>query len=196
MFRLSKPTAAAIEATIAAARNLPPATPALLTLTGGPVSQRQPRGFAHDFSQSEIGRGPAVFERASQSFSTWTHFDLGWVRVANPTTRIGTGNVVAVEVHAASLWSLNLSQIVETIDTPTQFGFLYATTKLHVEEGQERFLLNFDSDTQTVTYLIEAVSRPRHPLSRVAYPFTRVMQHRFARDSHLRMRLTALPHAQ
>ena len=195
MFLLSKPAQAVIEAKIATAHNLPIATPVLLTLSGGLIAAHTPRTFAHDFSQSELGRGPDIFARARHAFSTWTQFDLGWVRIANPETRIDVGSIVAVEVHAGGLWSLNLNRIMETIDSPTQFGFLYATTKLHVEEGQERFLLEYDPRSQTVTYLLEAISRPRHPLARLAYPFTRAMQHRFATESRLRMRLTA-PHAQ
>jgi len=92
-----------------------------------------------------------------------------------------------VLARAAGLWSLNLSRIVETIDTPTRFGFLYATTAMHVEEGQERFVVDFDEEHSSVTYLIEAVSRPRHPLARLAYSFTRAMQHRFRKESQQRM---------
>ena len=117
----------------------------------------------------------------------WAQFDLGWVSVANPAAKIAPGEIVAVLARAAGLWSLNLSRIVETIDTPTRFGFLYATTAMHVEEGQERFVVEFDEEHSSVTYLIEAVSRPRHPLAQLAYPFTRAMQHRFRKESQQRM---------
>lgn len=117
----------------------------------------------------------------------WAQFDLGWVSVANPAAKIAPGEIVAVLARAAGLWSLNLSRIVETIDTPTRFGFLYATTAMHVEEGQERFVVDFDEEHSSVTYLIEAVSRPRHPLARLAYSFTRAMQHRFRKESQQRM---------
>jgi len=140
-----------------------------------------------------IGHGEAAFIAARTAFKQWRHFDLGWVRVANPTARIALGELVAVEAHAAGLWSLNLSRITETIDTPTRYGFLYATTRRHVEEGQERFLIEFDPDTGDIFYLIEAVSRPRHSLARLAWPYSRAMQHRFARESHARMRRAAIP---
>jgi uncharacterized protein (UPF0548 family) len=74
------------------------------------------------------------------------------------------------------------------VDHPSRFGFLYTTTAVHVEEGQERFLIDLNAETEAVTYTIEAVSRPRHPAARFAYPFTRAMQHRFAKDSHARMK--------
>jgi uncharacterized protein (UPF0548 family) len=193
MFHFKRPTPAAIDNAIATTRDLPAATPALLTLLGGPIAPVPPRGFVHDVSSTEIGHGREVFENARRAFSTWAHFDLGWVRVANPAAPIRSGSMVVVEVHAAGLWSLNLSRIDETVNTSTLFGFIYATTRLHVEQGRERFLIGFDPNTEVVTYSIEAISRPRHPLAQLAYPFTRLMQHRFAGESHLRMRRAVYP---
>lgn len=114
-------------------------------------------------------------------------FDLGWVRVVNSTAPIACGELVAVEVHSLGLWTLNLSRIVETVDSETQFGYVYATTLHHVEQGEERFLLRLDPETGEVSYELEAVSRPRHILAKIAYPITRHFQHKFARDSHRRM---------
>jgi len=114
-------------------------------------------------------------------------FDLGWVRVANPETRIAPGQVVAVEAHTLGLWTLNLSRITQAIDTPAAFGFVYSTTQSHVEQGDERFLLELDSATGDVWYELEAVSRPRDAFARIGFPLTRSFQHRFARDSHGRM---------
>lgn len=118
---------------------------------------------------------------------TWTGFELGWSRVADRNAPIAKNQTVAVIIHVAGLWSVNLSRIVEVVDTPGRFGFLYATTPLHAERGEERFLIAYDEATGQVTYTIEAVSRPRALLARLAYPFTRAMQRRFARESLARM---------
>ncbi len=115
-------------------------------------------------------------------------FDLGWVRVANLNALVAPGQIVAVEAHTLGLWSLNLSRITETISTANRFGFVYATTEMHVEQGEERFLLEFDAETGDVWYELEAVSRPRHALARLGLPVSRAFQHRFARGSHRRMR--------
>jgi uncharacterized protein (UPF0548 family) len=175
------------EKLLAAAREAQPSSPRLLTVTDGSLGT-PPKGFVRDFSRSEIGRGRHVFMGAREAFQRWEQFNLGWVLVANPTARIAPGEVVAVEAHTAYLWSINFSRIVEIVDSPTRFGFMYATTALHVEEGQERFVIDFDPESGSVSYLIEAVSRPRHILARLGYPFSRAMQHRFARDSHARIR--------
>ena len=114
-------------------------------------------------------------------------FDLGWVRVVNANAPIAVGQVVAVEVRSLRLWSVNLSQILETVNTERQFGFLYSTTVQHVELGEETFQLRFDPATGDVNYELEAMSRPRQILAKLGYPITRSFQRRFARDSHRRM---------
>jgi uncharacterized protein (UPF0548 family) len=152
---------------------------------GDDAPTQMPRSFAHDRSRSVLGSGPRVFAAAKAAFAKWAQFDLCWVRVANPEARIEVGEIVAVEVRSLGLWTLNLSRIVATLDKPNQFGFIYATTEMHVEDGEERFLLRVEA-TGEVFYELEAVSRPRSLLARIGYPVTRHFQHRFARDSHRR----------
>ena len=164
-----------------------------MTLNAGLASRhRLPFAFSRDFSRSILGRGPAAFSAARTAFQRWTMFDIGWVRVANPSAPIAVSQLIAVEAHTLGLWTLNLSRILEVVDTPDRFGFLYSTTALHVEEGEELFLLECDQATGEVSYILEAVSRPRSPLARVGLPFTRHYQHRFARDSHRRMQQGSL----
>lgn len=191
MFQLTRFTPREREKLLARARQAPLSSPNLVTLIDGPVGM-SPKGFTHDFTRTEIGRGLDVFAAARRCLQSWEPFDLGWVQLANDAPRVASGELVAVEAHTALVWSISINRIVETVDTPTRFGFMYATTTLHVEEGQERFLLEFDCQSKSVHYLIEAVSRPRHILARVGFPFSRAMQHRFTRDSHARMRCCAL----
>ena len=163
-------------------------SPRLLSLATWLEGRNRPFAFVHDCLRSRIGEGSAAFTAARRAFTSWAEFDLGWVRVANPEISIAPGKIVAVEVQVFGLWSLNLSRIVETVDTATRFGFVYSTTPHHAEEGEEIFLLELDPADGTVWYHLEAVSQPRHPLARLGYPFTRALQHRFARESHRRMR--------
>jgi uncharacterized protein (UPF0548 family) len=187
VFRLTRASKHEREKLLVVAREAQLCSPPLLTLADGPLGT-PPRGFAHDLSRSNIGRGPRAFAAAREAFERWEQFDLGWVRIANPVPKVLPGELVAVEACTACLWSMNLNRIVEIVDSPTRFGFMYTTTTLHVEEGQERFVVQFDPDSQSVLYLTEAISRPRHILARLGYPFSRAMQHRFARDSHARMK--------
>ncbi len=188
MFRLSKPTDREIEREIAAS---PPGLMRgeYLDGSGGIRQIGLPTGFVLDRLRTQIGEGKEAYERSIREIRNWTQFDLGWARVANPSARIEGGQVVAVEVHSLGLWSLNLSRIVEVIQTESRFGFIYKTTAAHVEEGEERFEVLLDRKSGAVWYETEAVSRPRDLMALLGYPITRGFQHRFARGSHKRMRL-------
>jgi len=108
-------------------------------------------------------------------------------RVANPGAGINIGEIVAVEVHALGLWSVNYSRILYVIDEPTRFGFAYGTTPMHVERGEERFLLEYDPTSGAVFYDLLAICQPAHWMAKLAYPYTRSRQHKFARNSHNHM---------
>jgi uncharacterized protein (UPF0548 family) len=188
MFTFHRLDASAIEQRIAAARTMGSSAPSLLTLRE-PLDRTAllPWGFAHDFRRSRIGHGANVFARARLAFERWAMFDLGWVRVANPQARITTGQIVAVEAQTLGLWTLNLSRILDEVDEPGRFGFLYATTEMHVEQGEERFLIQIEPMTGEVFYELEAVSRPQTTLAWLGLPVTRSFQHRFRRASDRRM---------
>ena len=190
MFALHKPSDAFIRNRLEAARNLP-LTYGIPFVTEDGSSIQHP-GFTRDHTRSEIGHGEAAFAAAKAVFQNWQQFDLGWVRVANPDARVDPDQLVAVEAHTPGfsrlgLWSVNISRILYVIDEPTRFGFAYGTTPLHVESGEERFLVELYPVSSAVFYDVLAISRPAHWLARLAYPFTRSQQHRFARESHARM---------
>ena len=187
MFTFLRQTAAQIESQIAAAEGLV-RTDARFLRVDGRHADRVPFLFVQDSSATVVGQGKEAFTRARHAFQLWAMFDLGWVRIANPEARIVANQLVAVEAHTLGLWTLNVSQILEVVESPLHFGFVYATTPLHVEEGEERFLLELDPASGNVTYKLEAVSRPRSRLAQMGYPMTRMFQHRFARDSQCRMR--------
>jgi uncharacterized protein (UPF0548 family) len=193
VFRLFRASEDEKQELLATASEALASSPHLLTVAEGSIGS-PPDGFVHDLSRSEIGRGLHAFVVAREAFQRWEQFDLGWVQVVNPAAKIAPGALVAVEAHTACLWSVSFSRIAEVLNSPTRFGFMYTTTALHVEEGQERFVIDYDLESESVSYLIEAVSRPRHPLARLGYPFSRTMQHRFARDSHTRMQRRVLDH--
>ena len=187
VFSLRRSSEDVIQEQIAVAREREAASPRFLSIANGLLVDDL-GSFAQDRSRSVLGSGKNIFNAAKRAFANWQMFDLGWVRVVNTAAPIEYRQIIAVEVHALGLRSVNLSKILETVDSETQFGFLYSTTLHHAEQGEEIFLLRFDTATGEVSYELEAVSRPRHLLARVAYPMTRRFQHKFARDSHRRIR--------
>lgn len=84
---------------------------------------------------------------------------------------------------------MNACRIVYVIEehrSSPRYGFAYGTLPDHGEIGEERFTVEFNPDDQTVRYDLYTLSRPS-TLVRLAYPFIRALQKRFARDSKTAM---------
>ncbi|GAC1667602.1 MAG: hypothetical protein NVS9B4_23480 [Candidatus Acidiferrum sp.] len=112
-------------------------------------------------------------------------FNMPWMDLCWPDTPIDAGASVAVLVAHLGFWSLNACRIVYVIEEQgslEMFGFAYGTLPDHAEHGEERFTVEFNSEDQTVWYDLYALSQPS-AIARLAYPFTRALQKRFAIDS-------------
>lgn len=181
MLSLRKPSAETIRRFLTGQATQP------FTYSGvGATAATPPDGFAVDHTRMKLGTGEAVFLAATLALQRWEQFRLGWVEACFPKTPIKAGEVVGVIGHVIGLWWLNACRIVYVIDEggpAHRFGFAYGTLSGHVESGEERFLIEWNRADDGVWYDILAFSRPRHPLARLGYPFARLMQKRFARDS-------------
>jgi len=152
----------------------------------GATAETPPAGFVVDRTRVRLGEGEAVFRAAGDALRRWEQFRLGWVEAWSPDTPIRPGEVVAVMGRAVGLWWLNACRIVYVVDESgpiSRFGFAYGTLPGHVESGEERFLVEWDRDEDSVWYDILAFSRPNHLLTRLGYPLVRRSQKRFGRDS-------------
>jgi uncharacterized protein (UPF0548 family) len=109
------------------------------------------------------------------------------VRIYWPDAPLVPGTVVAVLIRGGPVWSLNAARIVYVIEEATadmtRFGFAYGTLADHAEEGEERFLVEWRHDDDSVWYDLAAFSRPRHWLARLVYPYVRWAQARFRNES-------------
>ncbi len=152
----------------------------------GATATTPPAGYVVDRTRIKLGEGEPVFRAAGDALRRWEQFRLGWVEAWSPDTPIRPGEVVAVMGRAIGLWWLNSCRIVYVVDESgpiSKFGFAYGTLPGHVESGEERFLIEWDRDTDGVWYDILAFSRPNHVLTRLGYPLVRRTQKRFGRDS-------------
>ena len=150
---------------------------------------RLPRGYTTDHNRIRLGEGVEVFARAVKAIRQWKMFDMPWIQLCWPDAPIEEGTTVAVLVSQLGFWSLNASRIVYVIDengSDKKFGFAYGTLVQHAERGEERFSVEFHSKDQSVWYDVCAFSKP-NLLARLAYPFARSLQKRFAADSKLAM---------
>ena len=156
---------------------------------GATRQNRMPAGFHHDSSRIQLGHGRSDFQRAIDAFHEWRVFPRAMTEVLTPTATIDVGQVVAIQFKALFLWSVCPCRIVYVLDEQREsasvhrFGFGYGTLPGHVENGEERFLLEWDRDSDEIWYSIVAFSIPQHWLAKVAYPYARYQQSRFRRLS-------------
>lgn len=150
-------------------------------------SDQPPPGYVCDEYRVAVGVGPDAFAAAVAALRRWAQFPPDWTVVDPPNATIREGTVVSVTARAYGVWWANACRVVEVIDEPTRFGFAYGTLMGHVEQGEERFLVEHDTDG-VVWYGILAHSRPRYWLTKLVYPLTRLTQKQFGRDSMAAMK--------
>jgi len=158
----------------------------------GATQTTPPVGYSVDHNCVQLGRGGACYEAACAALRRWEMFTLGWLQLCWPTTPVTTGATVGVLARVFGMYILNACRIVYVIDETTadytRFGFAYGTLPGHIEQGEERFLIEWRHADDTVWYDILAFSQPRHWLVRLGYPVARHYQTRFGRDSKAAMR--------
>lgn len=150
------------------------------SITGSPPQ------YKTDHNRILIGNGLEDFEKAKTAIRGWKMFDMPWVQLCWPDTPIEIGQNVAVLVSHFGFYSLNACRIVYLIEEAgsfQRFGFAYGTLTNHGESGEERFSVEIDEHTGEVWYDLYAFSRPNHPIAKLGYPFTRMLQKQFAADS-------------
>lgn len=181
MFLLRRPSDDFVRQFIANQSSLPFSYPDV-----GSTGTHPPAGFHIDHNRTQLGIGAETYECAASALKQWRQFDIGWVRIVPPETVLREGAVVAVEAKAFGLWSLNAARVVYMIDdqrdAKARFGFAYGTLPDHVEQGEERFTIEWRTD-DSVWYDIYAFSRPQHRMAKIGLPFVWMLQKRFAQDS-------------
>jgi len=185
MFLLTEPSNKAVAAFIASQRELPFTYSAV-----GATNNKPPEGFTVDHNRVQLGRGLQRYERAIEALKNWRQFDLGWVSIVPRGVPLEVGSTVAVKARAFGSWSLSAARVVYVVndDAPfARFGFAYGTLPDHVECGEERFIVRWNRDDDSVWYEILAFSKPRHPLVRLSFPLARRLQKRFVRESLQKM---------
>ena len=183
MFFLRKPSTADIEALIVQNRHQPHSYAEV-----GASREIAPRGYNIDHNRVLLGRGRDAFSRATEGIDDWKMFDLPWIELFPKRPRVERGETVAVVVSHLGFLSVNISRVVYVIQESNRYGFAYGALSAHAEKGEERFIVEYDAQTEEVWYDLFAFSRPRNLLARLGYPFSRHLQRRFARESLAAMR--------
>lgn len=163
--------------------------------SGATREETPPHHYNVDHNRLQLGSGAHVFEQAREALRQWKMFDMPRLQLCWPNAPIEAGAIIAVLVSHAGFWSLNPCRIVYVVEEHgayEKYGFAYGTLPEHAESGEERFSVEFHRDDESVWYDIYAFSRPG-PMARLAYPYARLLQHRFAKESMHAMKDAANP---
>ncbi|MBM80531.1 MAG: hypothetical protein CMJ78_08050 [Planctomycetaceae bacterium] len=159
-----------------------------------PNTKEPPRGFVVDVFQLELGQGEVAFAAASQAIREWRMFPAEMVEIFPPQPIIEVGSQVLVlyQLLPNRFCTINPARIIDVIDQEIgdrqQFGFTYGTLPGHMERGQETFLVEWNRETNVVTYRIDVFSRPAQWIVWLGYPYARRQQARFRQLSGNTMR--------
>ena len=190
MLTLTRPSPQAIRDFLASERERPFSYPS----PGASRTMEAPPGYVVDRHRVRLGAGPEAFARARAALRRWEMFRLGWVELFWPDTPVEPGATVAVLVRRLGIYALNATRVVYVEESHDEapvarFAFAYGTLPEHVESGEERFEVEWRRGSDdSVWYAVSAFSRPHHPIAWAAYPWVRLQQRRFARDSLAAMR--------
>jgi uncharacterized protein (UPF0548 family) len=168
---------------------------------GATRSREFPDGFDHDRNAVCLGQGDAAFARAVTALRAWEMFPAPWVKIeTGPDRDPFVGQTVAMVARAWGLWWRSGARVVYVTDEPYPWegdggeegvvrrsGFAYGTLESHVEQGEESFMVVQYRDGR-VFYRLEAFSRPRLWIVKLAKPLARRLQRRFVRESLARMK--------
>ena len=169
------------------------ASPFTYAQPGVTRTQEFPDGFCVDRQRSLLGYGEETYESAKDALRGWSMFPRELTELYWPDQSIRVGAHVAVLFRAGPIWSLNPCRVVYVLDDSQatdgvhRFGFAYGTLDGHLESGEERFQVSWNQSDGAVHYDLLAVSRPHHALTRIGYPYARVVQARFRHLSALAM---------
>jgi uncharacterized protein (UPF0548 family) len=152
----------------------------------GASRQAAPTGYPINHYRARLGQGRATFVRARDGIQQWKMYDLPWTRLYWPATPIRTGATVVVLTRHGGLRSLNASRIIYVIQergAVQRYGFALGTLPGHMEQGEERFTIEWHHADDSVWYELFAFARPHGLLATLGYPVVRAVQKRFATDS-------------
>jgi uncharacterized protein (UPF0548 family) len=183
MFRFSKPDANTLSQFLARQRR-----EHFSYKEVGSSREQAPAGYNVDHNRIQLGRGIDIYERSKRAIQNWKIFDIPWISLWKPDIPIEAGATVAVVVAHLGFWSMNAARIVYVVDEAApirKYGFAYGTLRDHGERGEERFTVELHPD-ESVWYDLYAFSRPS-ATARLAYPYTRSLQKRFASQSKMAM---------
>jgi uncharacterized protein (UPF0548 family) len=179
---LREPSDAQIEHFLDDQRSLPFSYPEV-----GASRDGAPPGYPVNYHRGRLGAGLETDMRAVEAIREWKMYETGWTKLCWPEAPITEGTVVGILGRHFGLWSLNACRIAYVLEEEEpllqRYGFAFGTLPAHVEQGEERFTVEWHRADDSVFYEVFSFARPIHPLAKAGSPFVRLIQRRFAAAS-------------
>lgn len=154
-----------------------------------------PPGYRRNHIRAALGHGEETFARAVAALHRWTMYDMDWVTLVPAVPPVETGRTLAMVVRHFGFHSVFGCRVVYTYDEDDgagrRVGFGIGTLAGHLEQGEERFSVEWDRATGRVEYELFSFTRPGRLLVRLGGPLSRGKQHQFARQSAAQMQRAA-----
>ena len=179
MLAFTKPRESEVQKMLDGQKHLSLTYPEVGVTRGGVI----PSGYGTDKVVAEIGRGAECFAKSVTLMKNWAEYGLNWIEVFPHGAELKADSVVVVAAFFVGLWSLNACRVIYVIDEETRFGFGYGTLPDHAEIGEERFLIEWNKDTDVVSYEILVFSNPSRWYYWLVFPLHRYAQDKFRRES-------------
>ena len=112
MFQLTRPSAAQVNAFVAAQQGVTFSYPEVGATASGPA----PAGYKVDRNRVRLGTGAETFRRATAALLTWRMSSLGWMSIQPANAPVTPGETAAAVVRHFGFWSLNACRVVYLLD--------------------------------------------------------------------------------
>lgn len=160
-----------IERRLSAASALSPTYPEVGATRDGVC----PPGYHHLRLHRTIGRGEQAFALAAERVMSWQVQRRAGLRIEATSATAHVGDDVLLGIGIGPLTRWLPCRVVYTVEEPRRRGWAYGTLPGHPETGEERFLVVHEDD-DTVTFTVEAFSKPDWWATRIAGPVGRTVQ--------------------
>ncbi|MDN5746065.1 MAG: DUF1990 domain-containing protein [Nocardioidaceae bacterium] len=144
-----------------------------LTYPAGSTLEQPPVGFHRFCRTRQLARGD--FDKAARDLLGWRVHERAGVQIAASAAQAQRDEVVLLRIGLGPLALMAPCRVLEVVERSDRRGFVYGTLQGHPVSGCERFVIERAADG-TLSFTVQAFSRPASRLTRGAGPFGRLAQ--------------------
>ena len=144
-----------------------------------------PPGWPVNRIRTSLGSGPQVWQRAVGALERWEQYRTSWTTLLPAAPSLVPGTTFAALGKHYGFWSVNCCRVVygpTNAEGGCSFAYAIGTLEEHSESGEERFVIERDSD-EKVWFELVAYARAKHPFGKLAPPLVTRVQRKFAHDA-------------